>query len=283
MSKLIVAFWVRLSMKFSVLMSVYNRESPANLEVSLQSLASQTLPANEVLIVKDGPLADRLHQVIDKYSAKLPLTTLQFETNQGLGAALRAGMEKCRFDLVARMDSDDICVSERFERQIGFLEDHPEIDVLGSAISEFDTDPGQCISIRRLPVGHDAIRSFAKERNPLNHMTVVFRKSAVLSAGNYQTAIGFEDYDLWVRMLMRGMRFHNLPEPLVLVRCGKGMQSRRGGVDYMRREMALFSQFRRTEFLSSWEFLWIAARRLPVRLLPGPVRAHIYKGLLRQR
>jgi glycosyltransferase involved in cell wall biosynthesis len=264
-------------------MSVYSRESPANLEVSLQSLASQTLPANEVLIVKDGPLGDRLDQVIEKYSERLPLTTLQFETNQGLGAALRAGMERCRFDLVARMDSDDICVTGRFERQIGFLEDHPEIDVLGSAINEFDTDPGQCVSVRCLPASHDAIRSFARERNPLNHMTVVFRKSAVLSAGNYRTAIGFEDYDLWVRMLMQGARFHNLPEPLVLVRCGSGMQSRRGGKDYMRREMALFSEFRRTGFLSNWEFLWIAARRLPVRLLPGTVRAHIYKSLLRQR
>lgn len=208
------------TLKFSVLMSVYNRELPTYLAQSLDSLAAQTRLADEVVIIKDGVLGTELDQVISRYSEKLPIVTLDLRVNRGLGPALRAGVEHCRFEWIARMDSDDICLPGRFKRQLEFLGIHPEIDVLGSGISEFEHNHSSQLSQRCLPEEDSAIRSFSKFRNPVNHMTVMFRKRAVLEAGNYQDIIGFEDYDLWVRMLMLGARFHNLQEPLVFVRCG---------------------------------------------------------------
>jgi len=268
--------------KFSVLMSVYQLESPAFLTQCLESLVVQTLPPNEVLIVEDGPIGNALQGVISRFRNLLPITTVRLAVNLGLGPALRAGVEQCRFGLIARMDSDDVCAPQRFERQMQHLADHPEIDVLGASISEFDSDPGCCIADRCLPESQDAIRLLAKGRNPVNHVTVLFRKAAVLSAGNYRSFGGFEDYDLWVRMLMAGARFHNMNEPLVLVRCGNGMVARRGGLAYLRREIALFRHFHKIGFLNAAEFVRALLPRVPIRLLPVSARAQFYKAALRK-
>jgi glycosyltransferase involved in cell wall biosynthesis len=270
-----------LSLKFSVLMSVYHRESPTYLEHSLGSLVAQTRLPDEVVIIKDGLLGSELDQVISRFSEKLPTVTLDLRVNRGLGRALRAGVEHCRFEWIARMDSDDICLPGRFKRQLEFLEIHPEIDVLGSGISEFQHDPGSQVSLRCLPEKDSAIRSFSKFRNPVNHMTVMFRKQAVLEAGNYQEIIGFEDYDLWVRMLMLGVRFHNLQESLVFVRCGNGMQRRRGGLEYLLRELRLLRSFHASGFISTFELVQNALLRVPARMVPASIRGEIYRRFLR--
>lgn len=271
------------SLKFSVLMSIYHRESPTYLAQSLDSLVVQTRPADEVVIVKDGVLGSELDQVISRYSERLPMVTLDLRINRGLGRALRAGVEHCRFEWIARMDSDDICLPGRFKRQLDFLEIHPEIDVLGSGISEFDQDPSSQISLRCLPEEDSAIRSFSKFRNPVSHVTVMFRKQAVLEAGNYQEIIGFEDYDLWVRMLMLGARFHNLQECLVFARCGNGMQRRRGGLGYLRRELRLLRSFHASGFISTFELVRNALLRAPARMVPASFRAEIYRRFLRSQ
>ena len=263
-------------------MPVYAKESSVFLAECLASIAGQTFPASEVLIVKDGPVGRDLDRVIDSFSSTLPIITIQLQFNQGLGVALRAGLEKCRYDLVARMDSDDICAPRRFETQIDFLARNPEIEVVGSSIAEFDSDPSKCISIRHLPEEHDEICAFAKWRNPLNHMSVLFRKHAVINAGSYRQVPGFEDYDLWARMILNGARFHNLPEPLISARCGSGMQSRRGGIAYAGREVALFWSFRKRGFLTFAEFLRNVALRTPLRFLPQSFREGFYRGWLRK-
>jgi len=147
---------------FSVLLPVYFRDSPDDLAACLDSLEAQIRPASEVLIVKDGPLGHALEGVIQSYSARLPISTLELPHNKGLGVALQAGVNKCRFDIIARMDADDICVQDRFKWQVGFLEEHPEIDVLSGTIREFDSDPALWFSERRLPVEHAAIEAFGK-------------------------------------------------------------------------------------------------------------------------
>ena len=269
-------------MEFSVLMSVYDRESPSHLALSLESLAAQTMPANEIVLVKDGPLTGELEQTIRSFERALPVVTVDLPAHRGLGAALRAGVEHCRFDWFARMDSDDVCLPHRFERQIDFLKEHPEVDVLGTSISEFENDHTRRQALRILPQEHRAVLAFAKFRNPLNHMTVMCRKRAVIAAGNYQERTGFEDYDLWVRMLLGGSRFHNLPEALVLARCGSGMQQRRGSARYARREIALFWCFRKWGFLTRFEFLRSVMLRAPLRVLPAELRSRIYRSFLRR-
>ncbi|HEX4039817.1 MAG TPA: glycosyltransferase [Acidobacteriaceae bacterium] len=267
----------------SVLISVYSGESAAHFKECLESLARQTVPAGEVLIIKDGPLGENLEEVIALYSGGLPIRTVALQQNVGLGSALSAGVEECRFDKIARMDADDICALDRLELQAKFFEAHPEIDVVGGSIREFDADPLLGATERRLPSEHMAIEALAATRNPINHMTVAFRKRAVLAAGNYRPRQGFEDYDLWVRMLLNGSRFHNLPDVLVFARCGNGMQRRRGGWDYARREAALFWSFRSAGFLSTGQAARTIICRTPARLLPASLRTQLYNYFLRHR
>ena len=180
------------------------------------------------------------------------------------------------------MDTDDICHPERFARQLAFVAAHPQLDVCGSQIDEFEHTPADAAHSRRVPCEHDEIARFAKSRNPINHMTVCYRKSAVLAAGNYQHAPLYEDYDLWVRMLLNGCRFANLPEVLVYARAGDEMYRRRGGWAYAKNELAMQWRFYRAGFLSTAQWAKNVLLRLPVRLLPNGVRQWVYRVLLRK-
>ncbi len=268
-------------MKLSVLMSVYAKESPGFLSECLVSIATQTLLADEVVLVEDGPLGNELLAVIETYRCTLPIVSVKRRSNAGLGEALREGLMQCRGEWVARMDSDDICAPIRFERQLEFLERYPEIDVLGAAIDEFADDSNAPHSLRALPCGRSGLEQFARWRNPLNHVTVMFRRSAVLVAGGYRSCPGFEDYDLWARMLMTGHRLENLQETLVHVRCGNGMLGRRGGVAYAWQEVKAQRLLRDMGFLTRLEALRNIALRVPVRVAPRFLRGSVYRAILR--
>jgi glycosyltransferase involved in cell wall biosynthesis len=270
-------------MKLSVLMSVYCKESPAFLCQCLDSLVSQTLQADEVVIVEDGPLGKALEASIASYQASLPIVSLSLPVNVGLGEALRAGLQVCRGEYVARMDSDDICMPCRFQIQMDFLERNPDVDVVSGTWAEFDEDCSRPHSLRRLPATGPALLRYAKFRNPINHVTAVFRKSAVLAAGSYQSFHGFEDYHLWARMLTLGYRLHNIEEILVCVRVGNGMQGRRGGFGYFKREIAFQSYLRKIGLLSGTEYIGNILLRAPIRITPVFVRALCYKLFLRKR
>lgn len=269
-------------MKLSVLMSVYHKESPEFLRQSLDSLIAQTVKSDEVVMVKDGALGDELETTIASTEKELPLVIVQLKENLGLGPALQAGLSRCGGELIARMDSDDICVPDRFEKQLPFLEQHPDVDVVGGAIAEFHSDCTKIEFVRRMPSAGEQLRTLARFRNPLNHMTVMFRKASVLAAGNYQAYPGFEDYELWARMLMRGHRLCNLDEVLVYVRCGNGMQQRRGGLQYLQEEIRLQQRFVKMGFLTKPQFLLNLVTRAPVRIVPLPLRSVFYQRMLRQ-
>jgi glycosyltransferase involved in cell wall biosynthesis len=268
-------------MKLSVLMPVYDRESASYLRQSLDSLAAQTLRADEVVLVEDGPLGEELAAVIAAYAAYLPLVPLRLPVHAGLGIALRAGLNACRGEFVARMDSDDICVPNRFQKQLAFLESHPEVDVVGGAIAEFGANCPAANSVRRLPVTNRALLRFASFRNPLNHMTVVFRRASVQAAGSYRPCPGFEDYHLWVRMLALGCRLHNMDEVLVYARCGNGMQNRRGGLAYFKQEMAFQFFLHKMGMLRASGCLRNVLVRAPIRLAPAFIRSFCYGLFLR--
>ena len=182
-------------LNFSVLMSIYYKENPQFFRTALDSVINQTLQPDEIVIVEDGELTDELYKVIETYKNKYPqvFKIVQLETNQGLGKALQIGVGNCSYDLIARMDSDDIALPERFEKQINFMREHPDIDVLGSSISEFEGNPENITSYRKLPTEHKDIYKFGQFRCPVNHMTIMYKKKAVLEAGNYQTFKNIED------------------------------------------------------------------------------------------
>lgn len=274
--------------EFSVLMSVYSKERAEWLEQSLQSIISQSLLPSQIVIVEDGPLTKDLYAVIDKFESsflelKIESTRVKLPENKGLAYALNEGLKYCRYPYVARMDSDDICFHDRFEKQMIFLQNHPEIDVVGGQIMEFDENMNVSLGSRIVPTDHEEIIRLAKKRNPMNHMTVIYKKEMVLKVGGYTFPKIAEDYHLWVKMLMAGMRFANLSDYLVKVRTGKSFFDRRRGYDYMKYEIKLFSEFKRMGFLTTREYLQNVFIRSIFRVMPRSLIRLLYREILRER
>ncbi|MDH6504711.1 glycosyltransferase [Polynucleobacter sphagniphilus] len=266
---------------FSILLPVYWRDDPEALSKCFDSIVSQTLAPLDIVIVCDGPLTPDLDSIIDVYTKLLPLFILRLNENCGLGIALALGLENCRCELVARMDADDICHPSRFQKQFEYLNEFPEIDIIGALIAEFRIDPLDARDIRRLPTEHNRIAKYAQSRNPFNHMTVMFRKSKVLAVGGYHSFFGFEDYHLWVRMIMFGCKTANLNEVLVYARIGNGFVSRRGGLKYAAHEVQLYRFFYKIGFISFSRTSINIILRGFVRLSPKFIRSLIYRYLLR--
>ena len=269
-------------MRFSVLLSVYYKESYSAFCKSLDSIFTQTTCPDEVILVEDGPLSSELNDIISEYSAKYPtLKIIPLPTNQGLGKALNEGLKHCSYDIVARMDTDDIAKPDRFEKQLAVFEKYLDIDVVGAWIDEFEDDISEVKSVRKLPELPDDIRQFAKRRNPINHPVVMFRKSAVLAAGGYQHFPLFEDYYLWIRMLMNGAKFYNIQESLLYFRFSPEMFKRRGGWRYVISELHFLQKMRQMHFISFSEFMQNLFVRFSIRLIPNSLRAIVYTKLIR--
>ena len=219
-------------MKYSVLMSVYKNDDADFLKIALESVYDkQTRKPDEVVVVFDGPLKESLYTVLDEFQRGREDVVKYYpqEVNRGLGEALRIGSELCTGDYILRMDSDDISDKRRFEKQVAYVEAHPEVDAIGTDIAEFNTDPfTEKIRLRVCPERHEDIVRMAKRRNPMNHVTACIKKSALMKAGGYQTLLLLEDYLLWLNMIVAGCKLANLNEPLVYVRVGNGFDGKRG-------------------------------------------------------
>lgn len=267
---------------FSVLLSLYIKEQSSHLRKSLDSLFSQTLLPSEIILVKDGELTPELNAVVSDYTKRYSiLKVVDLKKNQGLGKALNEGLKHCSYDLVARMDTDDIAKLNRFEKQIDVFNNHPEIDIVSSWIDEFEGDTNHILSIRKLPEFHKEIYQFAKRRNPINHPVVMFRKSSVLAAGGYKHFPLFEDYYLWVRMLMNDAKFYNLQESLLYFRSSSEMFKRRGGLNYALMELKFEQELLKIKFINKSIFIKNILIRFISRLIPNKLRTIIYKHLLR--
>lgn len=219
-------------MKYSVLMSVYKNDSPEFLKIALESVyEKQTRKPDEIVVVFDGPITVDLEQVLNAFRRGKEETVFYYpqEINRGLGEALRIGSEKCTGDYILRMDSDDISDPERFAKQIEYMENHPEIDALGTDIAEFQiSESEENKRLRVCPTNHDDIVKMGKKRNPMNHVTACIKRSALQKCGGYKTLLLLEDYYLWLNMIAAGCRLANINEPLVYVRVGNGFDSKRG-------------------------------------------------------
>ncbi len=264
-------------------MSVYVREQAAYLEQCLESLRAQTLPADEVVVVEDGPLTEALLAVLARYETYLPMRRVRLECNVGLGKALQQGLEHTTHELVARMDSDDIALERRFELQMAAFAARPALCVIGGQIDEFSQDPRSPHASRRLPCEHPEILAYARTRNPFNHMAVMYRRSSVLAVGGYQHMMYFEDYWLWVRMLQAGQLTCNLPDTLVLARADRAMSARRGGWSYLRHEWHFLATIHSMGFQPTSCFVKSLVIRSLVRLIPNGLRSQLYATLLRQK
>ena len=300
-------------MKFSVIMSIYQHDVPEHLHIALESLLNQTRRPDEIVIVGDGPVPAELEQEIEslptegsgaagskfkvqsavelqeapsnspKGERKTEIRYLPQEKNRGLGAALAIAVEAAQYPYLARMDADDIAVPDRFEKQLMFLEQHPDVAAVGGMIEDFSSDPNHMTGRRIVPLESEDIHRYMRSRNGMNHVTVMFKKEELLRVGNYQPFHLNEDYYLWVRMIQQGCQLMNIPDVLVRVRAEKEQVDRRGGFPYFRDQYRVFKYMLNTGFISWPRFLLNICERGTVQLLmPLSVRCWFYQRFLRK-
>lgn len=265
--------------RFSVLMSLYAKEKVAYLRDCLASLQAQTQPADEIILVFDGPISSELKSEVDLWQVQLPLKVVELAENVGLGKALNEGLKYCTNEWIFRMDTDDICLAHRFEKQLAYIEANPNVVLLGGQVKEFDERFVHEVGIKDVPLDLEAIKKFALVRNPFNHMTVAYKKSIIEQVGGYQHHLYMEDYNLWLRVISKGYKVSNLPDVLVNVRAGNAMYARRKGIEYIRSEFQLAKLKIALQLQSSFlAYAYCFIRVLP-RLLPKRLLGRIYQQL----
>lgn len=273
-------------MEFSVCTSVYKNDKPEFVRVALDSmLVNQSAKPAEIVLVQDGPVPADLQQVLQEYKSKYSdvMNVIRLEKNGGLGNALKVGVENAKYGICARMDSDDICLPNRFEKQLAYLEAHPEVDIVGGQMTEFIDTPDNIIGRRNVPLTSEEIYDYMKSRCALNHVTVMFRKEAVMKVGNYQDWFWNEDYYLWVRMMIAGCQFANIPEVAVNVRSGADQYARRGGKKYFNSEIGIKKLMLDKGLISKREYLTNYIQRFVVQLcLPNAVRGWVIRTFARK-
>lgn len=269
-------------MPFSVLMSLYVKENPEYLKESLESVLNQTVKPSQIVIVKDGALTQELDETLNSFVEKAPdlYTIVPLKKNVGLGLALREGMLHCKYELVARMDTDDVSRGDRFELQLKEFENDPELDICGSHILEFEKDADKPVAKRTVPLTDAEIKKYQKRRDGLNHVTVMFKKSSVLSAGNYQSCLLMEDTLLWANMFMNGAKAMNIDDFLVNVRVGEDMFQRRGGFKYYKKYKQGRKKVYQTGFIGWWDYKYTLIVQFIVAMMPNKLRGFVFKKLL---
>lgn len=269
---------------YSVLMSLYYKEKPEYLKQALDSIFSQTIPSDDVVLVEDGAVGEELESVVLEYESTYPqLRVVRYKENRGLGHALNDGIRLCRNEIVARMDTDDVAMPNRMEEELKVMEEHPGYGMVSSWIDEFITDINHVTSVRKLPEHPKEVLSYAKKRCPVNHPTVMFRKNEVLAVGGYQTRYFPEDYFLWIKMLMNGCKVYNIQKSLLWFRYNPDTFSRRGGLKYACDEAVTQWNIYKMGFTNTPRFIMNVAVRFLVRIVPNSIRGIFYKNFLRER
>lgn len=268
--------------KFSVLMSLYINEKVDYFDQCMKSLLNQTVLPSEIVIVFDGPLTHEMYQIVDNYCKDYPnlIKIINNNTNKGLGLALADGVPACSYELIARMDTDDISREDRFEKLLEQFIKNPNLDICGSSIAEFEVDPTKIVAVRNVPTNHSDIINYQKTRDAFNHVSVMFKKQKVIESGNYQDCPLMEDTLLWVHMIQNGALCSNISDQLVFVRIGEDMYERRGGIDYFKKYRTGRKRILDTGYISYKEYFYSVFVQLIVCLLPNSIRGLVFKKIL---
>lgn len=273
------------STPFSIAMSVYYKDNAAFFDRALQSITEeQTIMPSEIVLVCDGPLNRELDAVIDRYQTRYPIfNIIRLPQNKGLGNALKVAIENSSNELIARMDSDDVSVADRFEQQLDFFIHHPEIDIVGGDITEFIGEEKNVVGKRAVPKTDSEIKEYMKKRAAFNHVSVMYKKSSVQAAGGYQDWFWNEDYYLWIRMQLNNATFANTGTVLVNVRTGEDMYQRRGGKKYFQSEYGLQKLMLDKKMIGMSTFIGNVGKRIIVQmLLPNKVRGWVFRKFARE-
>lgn len=266
--------------KYSVLMSVYSKEKSEYLRAAMESMFAQTVPCDEFVLVCDGPLNEGLDGVINEMDEKFGgrLRVIRIKENVGLGNALNVGIKECKNELIARMDSDDISMADRCEKQLNIFVSDPSVAIVSGTIEEFIGSTDHVVGARRLPETPESIIRYSRKRNPFNHPAVMLRKSEVEISGGYSEGYPlFEDYYLWIRMLERGYRGRNIDEPILMMRVSEDTYFRRGGKNYAENMLKFHKWMKDSKWTSCWDFLTGAIPHALICILPNKLRKTIYE------
>ncbi len=269
--------------KFSVAMCVYGLDDPTWFKQAVESILNQTVKPDEVVLVVDGPVPEKLDVIIKEFEKNEIFNVVRFKENQGHGNARRRSVQECKNELVALMDADDISVPDRFEKQLNFIKEH-NADIVGGNISEFIGEQENIVGIRTVPSNHQDIIEYMKTRCPFNQVTVMFKKATYLKAGGYIDWYCEEDYYLWLRMMQTGAKFANVDGVLCNVRVGKEMYQRRGGFKYFVSEAKLQKYMLQNKIIGFGTYFMNVAKRLIVQvLLPNKIRGWVFKKFAREK
>lgn len=262
--------------KFSVVMPVYAKDQPEWFEQAVESIIGQTLVSDDIVIVVDGPLTDELERTLNKFNSD-NVSIVRIEKNQGLSNALNVGINKAKYDLIARMDSDDIAVLDRFELQVAEFSKNPELGILGGQIAEFTDSPNEIVSYRKVPITHTQIKEFARRRSPFNHPTVMYKKSVIQNLHGYDTtAIRIEDYDLWLRAIHSGVVCGNVEAVLLKYRSTTDAMKRRKTLKSFKSHIRARARFYSRNYISFSDFSYGVVTQTILFILPSSVADAIF-------
>ena len=275
-------------MKFSVSICVYNEDNHSYLKEALDSILNQTLQPDQIVLVVDGPIKQKLENVIINFKNQLvnllDFKIIRLKLNKGHGDARRIGINNTKYNLVALADADDINVFDRFEKQINIFEKDNSYSIVGSQIIEIDHDSKEPLQKRIVPIEDNDIKDLMRERCPMNQMTVMFKKNDINSVGGYRDFYHNEDYYLWIRMLLGNLKFYNLHNYLVLARINKLFYHRRGGIKYFLSEYRLQKYMLVKNVIKFPRFIYNVSIRFCLQIvLTENLRALIFLKLARKK
>lgn len=265
-------------------MCTYFKDDPKWFCRAVESILNQTVKPDEVVLVVDGPVGEELNAEILKFEATDGFKVIRLEKNSGHGIARRTALENCKNEIAALMDSDDVSLPDRFEKQLEVFECDGEVSVVGGQMTEFIGEEDNVIGMREVPLDDGTIKAYLKKRCPMNQVTVMFKKSDVEKAGGYLDWFNNEDYYLWIRMYLQGMKFANVGDVLVNVRVGEDMYRRRGGIKYFKSELKLQNYMLKNKVIGLGTYISNVAKRLVVQvLLPNGLRGLVFKKFARKQ
>lgn len=267
----------------SVIMAVYAKDKPEWLALAFDSLLTQTVISNDIVVIIDGPIGSELEAILATYNKHAFITLVRLEKNQGLGNALNVGIKHAKNELIGRMDADDIAVPNRFELQLAAFDKNPELCILGGQIAEFINNPEEIVAYRKVPTDSAAIKAFSRRRSPFNHPTVMYKKSVIERLGGYDvSAIRIEDYDLWLRAIHSGVEVGNLDEVLLNYRSNEGAMKRRRTFGSLKNHIKARFRFYSKGYISVGDLAYGIATQTALFVLPTPIAAAVLKKAMRK-
>ena len=272
-------------LKYSVLTTLYKNDDPTFLTQSIESMLGQSVPTNDYVIVADGPLTAELDSILNTYAEKYSFFHIvRLRENGGLGVALRHGVEECKNELIARLDSDDISLANRCELQLKEFEEDPELAIVGSDMYEFDETPSRIKDIKRMPATAEQIYRYGRRRNPFNHSSVMYRKSVIQAVGNYSKRRRSQDIELWAKVIYAGYRCKNIGKPLIYFRTdGMNRIMRKKKWSNVKSDLSVYKANYRMGYSSILDYLYICIYQIAFYLMPDKMANYLYMKLFRKK